>query len=146
MGDGVPVPVGEPVIITAPVHHAPVELNAPAGPRPSALLRQADFQRDMATAFPLARAAIEREVHLQKACDTADALAAHHGRLVEFVRTSQRFVSPDHRRARCWQFMIEAKNDILLAKDSNLTRSPGFEGLLPGGGQKRYCNRPTDDD
>jgi hypothetical protein len=107
-GDGVPVPVGEPVIITAPVHHAPVELNAPAGPRPSALLRQADFQRDMATAFPLARAAIERladEVHLQKACDTADALAAHHGRLVEFVRTSQRFVSPDHRRARCWQFM-----------------------------------------
>ena len=107
-GDGVPVPVGEPVIITAPVHHAPVELNAPAGPRPSALLRQADFQRDMATAFPLARAAIERladEVHLQKACDTADALAAHHGRLVEFVRTSERFVSPDHRRARCWQFM-----------------------------------------
>ena len=34
-------------------------------------------------------------------------------------------------------YLIEAKNDILLAKDSNLSRSPGFEGLLPGGGQKR---------
>jgi hypothetical protein len=61
----------------------------------------------MATAFLLAWAAIERladEVNLQQACDTADALAAHHGRLVEFARTSERFVSPDH-RARCWQFM-----------------------------------------